>query len=115
MPRDFEIIIPEDGPIEFIYDDELAELLDIGESITFRASHVEPAGGGVWTADMTPILSTIPEDMRSEATIAFGGPLLGPFRFRKDALDAEVAWISKFLQGYSHVQTRNLLVQSAGS
>lgn len=42
-----------------------------------RASHVEPHSGGGWVADLYPA----------------GGPLLGPFRFRWQALAAEVAWL----------------------
>lgn len=49
----------------------------IGEPTIRRASHVEPAPGGAWTADMSPS----------------GGPMLGPFPLRKDALAAEVAWL----------------------
>lgn len=67
----------EAGRAQFIYTDDLAELLTLGEATVTRASHVEPALGGGWTADMGPS----------------GGPVLGPFALRAEALDAEVAWL----------------------
>lgn len=66
-----------DGKITAIYSDSIADLLDDGDSIVSRASHVEPAQQGGWTADLAPV----------------GGPTLGPFKFRQDALDAEVEWL----------------------
>jgi hypothetical protein len=65
--------------MSFIYDDRLAGLCEEGDSVTQRASHVEPADGGGWTADMSPV----------------NGPVLGPFRLREEALDAEVEWLRK--------------------
>jgi hypothetical protein len=44
-----------------------------------RASHVEPDRNGKWVADLAPV----------------GGPQLGPYRLRQEALSAEVAWINK--------------------
>ena len=68
--------ISPDGRIEFIHSDDLACLLDLGTPSIPRASNVEWGGAG-WEADLAPV----------------GGPRLGPFRIRKDALDAEVAWL----------------------
>lgn len=69
-------ILP-NGSIRFIHDDELAiALKGIGQITIERASHVEPLGEE-WTADLSPV----------------GGPLLGPFTTRREALDAEVAWL----------------------
>ena len=70
-----------DGRVRFIYSDELAGLLELGTSTVRRASHVEPAPAGGWTADMGPS----------------GGPVLGPYVLRADALAAEVAWIEEQL------------------
>ena len=67
------------GKVSFIYDDALAGLLSEGRSDVRRASHVEPWPGGGWLADMAPV----------------GGPKLGPFALRRDALDAEFAWIQE--------------------
>ena len=46
-----------------------------------RAGHLEPTENGRWTADLTPI----------------GGPLLGPFGTRTQALAAETGWIEAWL------------------
>jgi len=40
------IIIEPGGRVQFIYDDALAPLLDLGPASVTRASHVEPASGG---------------------------------------------------------------------
>jgi hypothetical protein len=71
-----EIVIDKAGTIRCLYKDELSELLDAGRATVRRASHVEPAEGG-WTADMSPV----------------GGPVLGPYRLRGEALAAEVRWL----------------------
>jgi hypothetical protein len=85
-----EIIVNRDGSATFVYDDRLARLLADMPQRTRRASHVEPydgsggeafaaqhADGTWWVADMRPV----------------DGPLLGPFPGRRQALDAEVAWL----------------------
>lgn len=71
------ITVDDKGRLQFIYHDDLADLLKLGESETRRASHVEPTADGRWTADMSPV----------------GGPVLGPFDLRGDALAAEVVWL----------------------
>lgn len=70
-----------DGLLKFVYDDELAELLQLGHSVISRASHVEPTPVG-WTADLSPS----------------GGQVLGPFPLRGQALQAEIAWLSRHLE-----------------
>ena len=59
-----------------------AEALDLaalgGVTIT-RASHVEPDAWGQWWADLAPA----------------GGPVLGPFGRRSEALAAECVWLEK--------------------
>jgi hypothetical protein len=84
----------QDGVIEFIYDDELAELTGEGVTSIRRVSHVEPVnlvdtaktiwrsgsngeGDVGWEADMSPV----------------NGPVLGPFATRGAALTAEVTWL----------------------
>lgn len=94
--KEIELFIDESGKMTFIYDDELSDLCDEGDFSTKRASHVEPSGSG-WTADMSPILDTVDLQMQQEAVCLLGGPVLGPFSLRKDALDAEVKWIRSFL------------------
>lgn len=76
------IAIRSDGMIILIYTDDLCDLIASGRATIARASHVEPAPGG-WTADMTPS----------------GGPVLGPFSLRQQALDAEVEWINRNVIG----------------
>ncbi len=67
------------GTCRFIYSDELAAIIkkSVGKLVTRRASSVEPTQDGQWTADMSPC----------------GGPLLGPYEDRGDALAEEVAWL----------------------
>jgi hypothetical protein len=67
------------GRVTMIYSDDDAQLLAQGRCSVTRASHVEPAEGGGWTADMTPV----------------GGPILGPFTLRSEALDKEVLWLNE--------------------
>jgi hypothetical protein len=62
--------------IRFIYSDSLKGLMAQGQSVTRRASHVEPEGDK-WVADMSPV----------------NGPKLGPFDTRGEALKQEVAWL----------------------
>lgn len=74
-----EIIVAPNGMLRFIYDDELASMLqDIGTLSVKRASHVEPNENNEWLADMSPV----------------GGPVLGPFVTRSAALVAEHTWLS---------------------
>jgi len=73
------------GELEYIHDDELAALESAGRATARRASHVEPrsesgAPGVVfWSADMAPV----------------GGPELGPFKSRTEALSAERSWLEE--------------------
>jgi hypothetical protein len=53
------------------------DLAAMGRPVITRASHVEPDASGRWLADLSPV----------------GGPLLGPFARRSEALAAESAWL----------------------
>jgi hypothetical protein len=64
--------------IRFIYNDDLAGLMNQGKAVTKRASHVEPCDGE-WQADLTPV----------------SGPVLGPFPRRDEALAEEVKWLNE--------------------
>lgn len=64
------------GTIRMLYDERL-DLRALGTPSIRRASHVEPNESGEWTADMGPS----------------GGPVLGPFRFRSEALEEEAVWL----------------------
>jgi hypothetical protein len=77
MTSDMELVVSADGVARCIY----AEALDLREFGTLkitRASHVEPDAGGYWWADMGPV----------------GGPVLGPFRSRSEALGEERGWLN---------------------
>ncbi|MCK6473798.1 MAG: hypothetical protein L6R28_18910 [Planctomycetes bacterium] len=71
------LVVRPDGTVEFIYDDELQPLLEAGDGRVRRASHVEPTDQGHWLADLSQV----------------GGPCLGPFQLRADALAAEVEYL----------------------
>ena len=73
-----QVVIGTTGAVRFVYKDELSGLLDEGEATVRRASHVEHSSGG-WFADLGPV----------------GGPILGPYKLRQDALAAEVAWLEE--------------------
>lgn len=69
-----------EGELTAIYSDDLVDLLSEGKATIQRASHVEPSEGGRdWTATM------------------WNGIQLGPFKTRRDALSAEVAYLEKEL------------------
>ena len=75
-----ELFIASDGVARGLY----GELIDpdaLGAARTVRASHVEPAPGGGWTADLSPV----------------GGPVLGPYPLRSAALAAEADWLTRNL------------------
>ena len=71
-----ELVILSTGAAKCIYD-ETMPLSTIGKVEVTRASHVEPNLAGKWTADLSPV----------------GGPTLGPFVKRTEALAAEVNWL----------------------
>ena len=75
-PTTMELVVGAGGEVRCIYD-ELLDLREIGTLKITRASHVEPDGDGNWWADMGPS----------------GGPVLGPFRSRSEALAAERGWL----------------------
>jgi len=70
------LIVEADGRLRGIYGEEIA-LDALGAPRITRASHVEPDAQGRWLADLAPV----------------GGPVLGPFERRSEALDAEVEWL----------------------
>ena len=74
------LIIERDGTIRGIYGEE-TNLALLGPLHISRASHVEPDAQGNWWADLAPI----------------GGPCLGPYVQRSQALDAERVWLDVWL------------------
>lgn len=78
------IIIMPEGGVRHLYSDDLVEMdARLGFSETKRASNIEPGyftdGITRWFADMSPV----------------GGPELGPFNTRAEALACEVNWLER--------------------
>jgi hypothetical protein len=71
-----ELFVAADGQIQVLYGEEIP-LAEFGGLSICRASHVEPDHSGAWLANMAPV----------------GGPALGPFPRRSQALDAERQWL----------------------
>ena len=68
------------GQVRCLYD-ETIDLASIGALHIRRASHVEPDSSGRWWTDLSPA----------------GGPALGPFAYRSQALAAERCWLDAHL------------------
>lgn len=78
------LAIRPDGAARAIYDDRLAPVFAaLGRPVVTRAGRVEPVtedGFAIgWQADLSPV----------------GGPVLGPFASRRDALEAEREWLTR--------------------
>jgi hypothetical protein len=73
-----QLVIERNGQIRGIYGEEIA-LDALGPLRIERASHVEPDDSGRWLADLSPV----------------GGPTLGPYEKRSEALAAEVLWLEE--------------------
>ena len=71
-----DLVVDPSGVVRLVYADGL-DLAALGRPVIARASHVEPDADGRWTADLAPV----------------GGPVLGPFDRRGEALAAEAAWL----------------------
>ncbi|HEY1602863.1 MAG TPA: hypothetical protein VGG64_24880 [Pirellulales bacterium] len=69
-----DLVIEPNGQAHCIYDENI-NLAALGRLAITRASHVEPDDQGNWRASI------------------IGGPVLGPFVTRSQALDAEQAWL----------------------
>jgi hypothetical protein len=78
MSSEMELVVGVSGDVRCIYGEEL-DLREIGKLQITRASHVEPDRDGFWWADMGPV----------------DGPVLGPFRNRTEALQAERGWLNR--------------------
>jgi hypothetical protein len=73
-----DLVVDTTGEVLAVYDETL-DLATLGRPVITRASHVEPAPDGSWSADLAPV----------------GGPVLGPFTLRSEALAAERAWLER--------------------
>ena len=76
--KGMNLVILTDGTARCVYA-EAIDLHALGDPTVWRASHVEPDDRGWWRADLSPV----------------GGPVLGPFDRRSDALAAEAAWLDR--------------------
>lgn len=72
------LVITPAGGVRTVYDEAL-DLAALGSLAIARGSHVESTADGLWTADLSVV----------------GGPLLGPYRLRSMALDAERTWLEE--------------------
>ena len=77
-----ELVISPGGRVRCLYTESL-DLSSLGAASVRRASHVEPDADGRWSADLDPS----------------GGPVLGPFAKRSEALAAETAWLEAHALG----------------
>ncbi len=73
-----QLIVQPNGAVRCVYDEEI-DLNSLGRPSVSRASHVEPDQHGRGFADLSPV----------------GGPKLGPFDRRSDALAAESTWLEQ--------------------
>lgn len=74
-----KIKINPDGMVEMLYTEKI-DIASIGKIIDIRrASHVEPTAEMQWISDMT----------------VSGGPVLGPYDIRSEALAAEIDWLER--------------------
>ena len=76
MSFGMELVVDAGGDVRCVYGEEL-DLRELGKLHITRASHVEPDRHGFWWADMRPV----------------DGPVLGPFKNRTEALQAERGWL----------------------
>jgi hypothetical protein len=74
------LLVRPDGQVRCVYGEEI-DLAAIGAVRIARASHVDPDNQGRWWADLAPS----------------GGPVLGPFSRRSEALAAERTWVEGHL------------------
>lgn len=72
-----DLLLRPDGTGLAVYA-EAIDLSRLGALSIRRAGRVEPDAAGRWHADLSPC----------------GGPTLGPFALRSEALAAELAWLS---------------------
>ena len=77
-----DLVVAPDGTVRAVYNEAL-DLATLGHLSIRRASHVEPTSKGRWQADLTPV----------------GGPVLGEYDRRSEALEAERTWLERHWLG----------------
>jgi hypothetical protein len=70
------LVVDPTGQVRALYTDDL-DLAALGRPVIRRAGNVEPGPDGRWSADLRPV----------------GGPVLGTFDRRSQALEAEHDWL----------------------
>jgi len=80
MKQQTTLVVSPQGRTRAVYD-EAFDFATLGQVSIRRASHVEPTAQGQWSADLRPV----------------GGPVLGPFAKRSQAIAAELAWLDSHL------------------
>lgn len=86
-------VLIDQGKVIFVYEEKIADLMkQLGFEFDGcrRVSNVEPEGDR-WCADLSLV----------------GGPKLGPFDKRSEALQAEVAWVEAHLADILRDQQRS--------
>lgn len=84
FPNKVTLVIEPDGDRLITTYTEEINLNEVGHVRSIkRASQVEPGSDNLWYADMAPL----------------GGPKIGPFERRSDALAMELAWLAAWMSG----------------
>ncbi len=78
MDGSVDIVVDPSGSARMVYD-EAFDARCLGSTSIRRGSEVEPTSDGQWIADLGRV----------------GGPRLGPFNYRSEALEAEVSWLRR--------------------
>ena len=120
-----EVIVGKDGTIRAVYSPVTAKLAQaFGTPEVRRASHVEPTAeltrtaAYVWVSNHCPqpdqgrlsgpeLRMLLPEGWWADMT-PVGGPVLGPYDTREEALDDEKTWLLEH-----HIPTATTPVESA--
>ncbi len=79
-----QLVIESGGRVRCVYGEEFS-LETLGQMTVTRASHVEPDSTARWFTDLSPV----------------GGPHLGPFERRSQALYAELRWLEENILSHS--------------
>jgi hypothetical protein len=90
MEKPMRLVVDPGGGVRCLYG-EVIPLASLGVLSIARASHVEPGQDG-WYADLAPC----------------GGPKLGPFALRSQALRAEEVWLEENLLARSSPSVERL-------
>lgn len=79
------LLVSPGGAVRCLYAEQIDPSL-LGQLTIYRASHVEPDAQGRWWADLAPV----------------GGPRLGPYARRSEALEAEREWLEEHWLARAH-------------